>query len=122
MGTWAAGNFDNDGAMDYVGELIEQLTKTITKCFDEDDEMLLDEGGEDYLMPSVAIIKMLSENCNAAPPKPQVIKKWQKRYLASYDKNIDGLDPNEEYKVTRRQVIDQTFNDLINLSQSFWKK
>jgi len=121
MGTWAAGNFSNDGSLDYVGQLIDQLTDTVVRCF-TDGNADLDEGGESELMPSVAIIKVLSEQCGAAPPKPDVIEGWHSKYLAIYDEHIDDLDPNPEYKVERRKVIDETFVELIKLAGEFWKR
>ena len=73
-------------------------------------------------MPSVAIIKVLSEQCGAAPPKPEVIEEWRSKYLAIYDEQIDDLDPNPDYKVERRKVIDETFVELIKLAGKFWKR
>ena len=121
MGTWAAGNFDSDGALDYVGDLMDQLTKTISSCF-EDDNADLDDGGESKLMPSVAIIKLLSTHCGAAPPKPNVIEAWRDQYLEIYDNQIADLDPDPEYKSERRLSIETTFSDSIALSRQFWKK
>jgi Domain of unknown function (DUF4259) len=121
MGTWAAGNFDSDGALDFVGDLMNQLTNTISSCFEENNADL-DEGGESELMPSVAIIKILSEQCGAAPPDPSVIEAWRDQYLKIYDDQIDDLDPDAEYKSERRQNIATTFTGLIELSQQFWEK
>ena len=121
MGTWAAGNFSNDGALDYVGDLIDQLTKNRCRLL-QNDNADLDEGGESELMPSVAIIKILSEQCGAAPPKPEVIEKWRSQYLEIYDDQIDGLDPIPDFKAERRKVIDETFTGLIQLATKFWKR
>ncbi len=121
MGTWAAGNFSNDGSLDYVAELIDQLINTVEGCFNNDTADL-DEGGESELMPSVAIIKVLSEQCGAAPPKPDVIEDWHSKYLTIYDDQIDGLDPSPDYKVERRKVIDDTFVELIQLATKFRKR
>jgi len=121
MGTWDAGNFDNDYALDYVGNLIDHLTNTINSCFDEDNADL-DEGGEGELMPSVVIINLLSEHCGSAPPKPDVIESWRERYLTIYDDQIDDLVPDPDYKVKRRQVIADTYSDLLKWSNEFWKQ
>jgi hypothetical protein len=121
MGTWGSGNFEGDGALDFVGDLIDQLENTIQACFDEENADL-DEGGESELMPSVAIIGLLSQNCGAAPPKPDIVENWRKRYLAIYDGQIDDLDPADDFKTERRAVIDKTFGDLMELSSQFWKQ
>jgi hypothetical protein len=121
MGTWGAGTFEGDGALDYVGQLLDQLTKTIVGCFNNGSADL-DDCGESELMPSVAIIRILSAQCGAAPPKPDVIEGWRSKYLAIYDDQIDGLEPEPEYKVERRKVIDETFTELIHLATKFWKR
>lgn len=119
MGTWAAGNFCNDGALDYVGELMAQLISTVAQCFDERTGL---GGGESVLMPSVAIIKTLVEHCGAAPPKPSVIEEWHRSYLAIYDEEIDDLSPEPDFKVERRKVIDETFTELFKLATKFWNR
>ncbi len=119
MGTWNAGNFDNDAALDYVGDLIDQLTDAINSCFEEGNADL-DEGGEGELMPSVFIIHLLSEHCGAAPPKPDVIASWRDRYVAIYDRQIDELDPDPDYKVDRRKTIADTFATLAAHAAEFW--
>lgn len=121
VGTWAEGNFSNDGSLDYVGDLINQLTNTVIGCFN-DENADLDELGESQLMPSVAIIGILSERCGAAPPKPKVIEAWRSKYLAIYDDQIDRLDPKPDYKVKRRKVIDDTFMELIERATKFSKR
>jgi hypothetical protein len=100
---------------------MDQVAHTIVGCF-ENDNAGLDEGGESELMPSMAIIRMLSERCGAAPPKPDVIERWRSKYLAIYDDQIDALDPKGDYKVERRKVIDETFTELIQLATTFWKR
>ena len=121
MGTWGSGNFQSDGALDFVGDLIDQLANTAQTCFDEENAQL-DEGGESELVPSVAIITFLSQNCGAAPPKPDVIANWRRKYLAIFDDQIDRLADDDNYKAERRAVIDKTFGDLIELSSQFWKQ
>jgi predicted RNase H-like nuclease (RuvC/YqgF family) len=118
MGTWGAGNFESDGALDFLSDLMTRLTNTINTCFN-DGKADLDEGGEEELMPSVAIIKLLAEKCRATPPETDVVESWRKRYLQIYDEQIDDLRPNLEYKTERRKIIDTTFTDLIDLSRQF---
>ena len=100
--------------------MIDQLTNTVVACFNNNNADL-DEGGESEVMPSVALIKVLSEHCGAAPPKPDVIEGWRSKYLAISDDQIDGLDPKPGYKAKRRKVIDDTFTDLIERAVKFWK-
>jgi hypothetical protein len=58
VGTWGTGNFDNDAALDYVHDLLDELIERINSCF-EGDGADLDEGGESRLIPSVFMITLL---------------------------------------------------------------
>jgi hypothetical protein len=122
MGTWGAGNFESDGALDYVGDLMDQLEKAVANCFAHEHGADLDGGGEDELVPSVAIMELLSAHCGAAPPKPAVVAAWRERYLAIYDKQIDGLDPDVQFKAERRETITRTFAALEQRAGDFWKQ
>ncbi len=121
MGTWSADNFGNDGALDYLGDIINGLEKKIEDIFNSGTAADLDECGESELIPSVAIISILCENCNGAPPTQEKIKQWRGRYLLIFDKQIDLLGPDKNYKKERRQVIEDTFNKLLKQSQEFYK-
>ena len=120
MGTWAEGNFDNDVALDYLAGIIDQITSNIEDIFNSGDAADLEQCGESELMPGVEIISILSEKCNAVPPKEDIVNRWKNRYLKIYDSQIDGLDPDAEYKIKRRKVIEDTFNKLLEQSKDFW--
>lgn len=121
MGTWGAGNFENDGALDYLCDLVQRLEKEIKDCFTEENRADLDEDGEAVLIPSVAILSVLCEKFNVAPPKETVIKEWRETYLRIYDEQIDNLRPREDYKQERRQVIEETFAKLERIALSFYR-
>lgn len=120
MGTWDEGNFSNDGALDYLATLIQKLVTRIENLLASDYGADLDECGESELMPSVEIISLLCEHCDAVPPRESVVKGWRQRYLNIYDEQIDALDPDPEFKVKRRQVIDATFRKLERQARSFF--
>ena len=126
MGTWGAGNFDNDGAADYVGELtdgwVATLVANIEECFADKDRSAVDEDGEAVIMPSVAVMSVLCEHCQAQPPKPEVVARWEQEYLAIYDDQIAGLDPNRGYADERRQLIVETFTTLKAQSTTYWRE
>ncbi|EAQ82689.1 DUF4259 domain-containing protein [Blastopirellula marina] len=118
MGTFGTGVFDNDGALDFVCEMVSQLTDKINTCF-EDGSADLEEEGDAVLLPAVAVISLLAKNCHAAPPDLEVIYSWRERFLAIYDQQIDDLDPEPAYKAERRQVVEATFEDLVTLAKMF---
>lgn len=121
MGTWGAGNFDSDGALDYIGEIASGLTARIEACFADEESSALDEDGEGVLVPSVAILLLLCEHCAAAPPRPDVAGRWKRQYLTIFDDQIDSLEPAPGYKQERRQVIEDTFRRLQARAAAFWQ-
>lgn len=120
MGTWAEGNFDNDGALDYVGEVIDSLVARIEDCFAEEGMAALDEDGEAVIVPTVAIISLLHEHCKAAPPHKEAVATWKKNYMAIFDASVENLSPVEGYAAARRKVIEDTFTKLENQVRAFW--
>ena len=119
MGTWAEGNFDNDGALDYLGDIINQITSNIEDIFKSGTAAGLDECGESELMPGVEIISILCEKCNGVPPEVDVVNRWKKKYLQIYDSQIDKLGADADYKIKRRKIIEDTFNKLLEQSKNF---
>lgn len=121
MGTWGAGNFENDGAGDYRDSITYQLIGKIERCFEDEMGYDLDEGGEAELMPSVAMLVVLCEHCGGHPPKPDVVQAWREQYLTIYDEQINDLAPDGDFKQDRRLVISTTFYQLEVQSRLFWR-
>lgn len=119
MGTWGAGNFENDGALDYLGNLVASLIATVNECLADPDRSSLDLGGEAVVMPSVDIIALLCERYDAPAPGESLVARWHEQYLRIYDEQIDSLDPRPDYKEHRRATIEQTFERLESLAQQW---
>jgi len=115
MGTWGSGNFENDAALDYAGQLVDQLADRVDELL-EDDAADLDEEGEGVLMPSIAFIAALVQESQCSPPDAARIRGWRESYLMIFDEQIDGLDPDPAFKIDRRRVIEHTFDRLIALA------
>jgi hypothetical protein len=114
MGTWGAGNFDNDSACDYLDSIKFQLIRVIEDCFKrEDDTDLLDECG-DELMASIEILTLLTEHYYGHNPHVEVseARRWRDTYLRIYDNEMDDSLATLEYQVERRKVIEDTFAKL----------
>lgn len=129
MGAWGPGNFENDYAADRLIDLCEPLLKQVEEAFA--DPLLLepDEAGSSVVVANLEIIACLSEHLGryargdiedvlypCVLPAPAVIADWKTRYLAIWDDGIDGLDPDPEYKTTRREVIVETFDRVGQLA------
>lgn len=120
MGTWNVGNFDNDEALDYVGELMDELEARVDKFLGSTDPDLGE--GESMVLPTIVIMQLLSEHTGAAPPKPDLIEKWRENYLAVFDAQIDDFEPADGYKDKRREVIARTFKGFEKTSGAFWNR
>ncbi len=120
---WSArdvGNFDNDGAMDFLSMQTMQLTATIKAVVADETRAELDEDGETLLMPSVELLALLCERYNAEPPRPNLVRQWREKYLKVYDRGIDALKTSAEFKAGRRKAVEKTFRWLESLAESYW--
>src|ERR1043166_9009468 len=92
LGTWGAGNFDNDRALDYAGEVEEELVSRIEEILADEERCALDEEGEGVLMPTVEMLSVLHEHCRLGLPERETIQRWKAQYLSVFDEHIDGFD------------------------------
>jgi hypothetical protein len=113
MGTWGAGNFDSDAALDFIGEQIRRYIAIINEVFAVEYRFRLDEDAEGELIPSVEILIFLCEHCGGILPSGLDVAAWKQRYLAMYDAQISGLAPVGGYKEERRALIESTFDRLL---------
>jgi hypothetical protein len=93
MGSWGPGNFDDDGAQDYLDTITAALEKKIEEVLLDKDRANPEEDGESVLMPSVALISVLCEHCQSAPPKEELVRTWHQKYIEIFDIVISGRDP-----------------------------
>ena len=113
MGTWGAGNFASDAALDFIAHQMRRYITLINEIFADEDRFRLDEDAESELMPSVEILIVLCEHCAGILPKGLDVAAWKQRYLEMYDAQIDGLAPVPGHKEERRTVIEHTFDRLL---------
>src|SRR5262245_25906071 len=100
MGVWAEGNFQNDEALDLVADIADDVLK----------QMYPPAGFEDLdrFMAAVAVMKALVEHCSAPCPARAALAALKQEALRLYDAGIDEYEPNPEFKVCRRLVIEGT--------------
>lgn len=121
MGTWGPGNFEDDAAADGLGEITDDLISKITEAFsDEDDDTELepDEWGGTMVPAWLEILTDISSagRVGATFPPLATIEAWRDRYLRVWQDGIDELDPDEDYRAERRQVLDRTFERAVELA------
>jgi hypothetical protein len=120
METWGEGNFDNQGAKDYLNVLAARLVAAIKEVVADDERIQPDEDGETILMPSVELLALLCERYNVAPPKEKTIRQWGQQYLQVFDEAPDNCDRDSESKAKRRRMIERTFRWLEGLAESYY--
>lgn len=119
MGTWGAGNFDSDAALDMLGAFTDRIADEIDEIL-EKDQAGADDRGESELMPKVAILYALCKHCAGSPPEPDRVIAWRDAYLPIYDQTMSELGPKEGFLDERRAVIVETFSALEAEAVRFW--
>ena len=106
MGTFGAGNFESDAALDLVAETRAVTERALTAFLDSDDV-----GVEDLerVMAAVAIHLVLDEHCGAGAPEVDFAIRLRDKALAIFDEEMPELDPDGEFAAERRTVIVETF-------------
>jgi hypothetical protein len=130
MGTWGPGNFENDCAADHLYEVCGPLLKQVEEAMKDPSSLAPDEYDADVVTANLEIIACLSEHLGryergelqdflypCVLPPPETVAEWKQKYLAVWDANIDGLDPDADYKKTRREVIIDTFDRVERLAR-----
>jgi hypothetical protein len=112
MGTWGAGNFDSDNALDYMSEVEEELIDKIEARLADEEGFDISEDGDGVVMPTLEMLSVLHEHCRLGLPEVDTVRDWKERYLAFFDDQIDGYDPQPGYKEARRTMIEATFMKL----------
>ena len=114
MGTWGVGNFESDGAHEYLLKLLRTLIGEIElKLTDENVERsdFLDAFGECEIIPAIDICTQLSKLYDTALDIDLAeVKRWRQRYLSAFDRNPSNYLP--DFWAKRREVIVNTFNEL----------
>ena len=50
-------------------------------------------------------------------PPSSTLEAWRDRYVRVWDEYIDELEPDEDYRVDRRQVIVSTFERALTVAR-----
>jgi hypothetical protein len=118
---WGPEIFNDDGALDYLRSILQQLVQTIEDCFTQvDGEALLDDCVWSKLMPSVELLTTLCTKYEMFPHlEEQAVKEWKEKYLRIYDEHFDYFKVTRYPKAERRKAIEETFNRLIEFAE-YW--
>lgn len=94
MGTWDAGNFDNDDAMDQLGGLVSEMVQKIE--FAIDNELLEPDETQGVWLPcQVEILTLFAQRFNVTLPSVETITRWRDEYIEVWEGYIDELEPTQ---------------------------
>lgn len=117
MGTWAHGNFDNDTALDWLGDITGQLLDEIAEAMDSPELLEADELDADLVPCRIELLCAMAEK--GMPPQwpdVQLLAQWKQIFLQAWDASIDELEPSEDYKRERRATLVATFDRMLALA------
>jgi len=121
MGTWDAGNFDNDTAADHLYDIIEGWISDIRTAMENPVELEADEYWGEAVPCNIQLLTLIGKQHFAGFHIPAVeeVTKWKTTFMDIWLESIDDLEPEEEYKKKRIEVLNQTFDDLIALAKEY---
>lgn len=114
MGTWAAGVYGNDSALDWVGDLVDGIQKAVRSKIAN-----FDENDGDWLLAAVDTMYIVCKNAGGTAPNLIEVLQWRKSYCLSWDMYNQERDVGKEYIAAQCKIIDETFARLAALSKSF---
>jgi hypothetical protein len=130
MGTWGAGNFEDDTALDHLSALrntyklegmCAELLRAVRDAMANTASLEPDEY-EGVIVPcNLKIIAQMMDTFGpdvCKLPKPNVLGKWKTTYLNVWDGYIDELEPDPDWKQSRREVLGQTFDRVLEHSKA----
>lgn len=120
MGAWGSGNFEQDGALDFVWREVQQpLLRKVRLMAEKPALAEADEPDNGPTVAAVEILALLSEHVNAAPPKPDEVANWKDTFLKSWDRTARDVFFRQTDLMERRSVIVATFDRLAAAAAKF---
>ncbi|MFF9349959.1 DUF4259 domain-containing protein [Streptomyces sp. NPDC014734] len=120
MGTWGNGNFDSDTAADHLSDITGRLVSDIEAAMAGDPSGLEPDDYDGVVVPcNVELLCLIAEqgHVGAAVPEAAVVEGWKKTFMDVWERTIDELEPDPEYKEGRRAELIRTFDRLADLAR-----
>lgn len=112
MGTWGPGAFENDAALDFVGEQTSRLVQVVTDYLDAARA----HEGLDEALAALEVLSVLVKYTPTAPPTPAELTRW-KPLLLSRVVTHGGADA--AFVKVQRKAVEKTLDRLLGAAQSF---
>jgi hypothetical protein len=108
MDVWGSDNFDNDAAQDVLGDMVD-VALTEIRGFCASNRNTVED--LDTILACVAAHLALHKHCGAARPELSVATMLHEKVIDIYDKGIDALKPQADFKKERRAVVLNTLSE-----------
>lgn len=114
MGTWGSGPFDNDEALDFVGEIVDQLMLRV-------DDFIATPMIDETFDSALAAVAVLNEVMSRSPVRPFDEQAGAERdpapirqaMMSCYDSQIDGMEPEPDFKAEKREVVEAEMDRFV---------
>jgi hypothetical protein len=120
MGTWDSGPFNNDAALDYVGDAVDSLAETI-ESFVESPQI---DDGFDEAFAALAVLNRVMSATQVQPTArlddPAYGQRIRAAFINCFDNQIDDMDPDPVFKAEHRSSLIlelDTFEKLLRAPQ-----
>ncbi len=118
MGAWGEGLYENDAALDCLGDTVEEFEEAIDEWFESWDggDSSYTRAIEGYVGPLINLLRVLCEQSPATPPGEEKVEKWRARFFEAFDANAAEGWGAESAKV-RRGLFEGEFEKLLGASR-----
>lgn len=116
------GTFDNPEALDTLNQFTLDLAGEVSDYLDAGHEADPDALGEAEVMPRIEILVVVCRELPAQPPIIEDVQSWRGQYLRRWDHCGHLVAASDEQAEQRRKRIEQTFEQLEELSRRYWSQ
>lgn len=119
MGTWGAGNFDDDTAADHLSIVTGKLVEEIEAAMADAKTIEPDEYWGVAVPCNLELLHLIAKRgyVGCMLPPASTLSEWKTAYMRVWEGYIDQLEPAPDFKKQRKRVLLQTFNNLIRLAR-----
>jgi hypothetical protein len=122
MGTWGAGPFGSDEALDFVNEVSDRLTEEV-ESFVRSPQ--IDEGF-DSAFAAVGLLNLLEVGAKGlgagrspiSLPDPEDARRWRVAMLKCFDENIEKLVPQPGFVEEQRAKLVEHLDRLVENAEA----
>ena len=122
MGTWAAGPFENDAALDFTDDIATQLVEAV-ESFVRSPRI---DGGFDEAFAAVGLLNVIAKGSDSfgmagspiTVPEPGDARRWRAAMLECFDEQIEELSPKAGFVEAQRAKLVEHLDRLVATAEA----